>query len=147
MNRIERAEGLALNAGAHLLMIVLSAIFLFPFLWMIATSFKYPADIYSLSLIPSQPTLDNYIVALTKFPFARWFANSVLVATLTTLSVAFFDSLAGYVLARPGLDAQITLYFAPNEITAPANAVPTLLDAARTSLVLPLIEQKAKAVT
>src|SRR5437763_12041011 len=49
--------------------------------------------------------------------------------------------LAGYVLARPGLDAQITLYFAPNEITAPANAVPTLLDAARTSLVLPLIEQ------
>jgi CHAT domain-containing protein/tetratricopeptide (TPR) repeat protein len=49
--------------------------------------------------------------------------------------------LSSYVLARPGLDAQITLYVAPNEISAPASAVPTLLDAARTSLVLPLIEQ------
>src|SRR5205085_4612016 len=49
--------------------------------------------------------------------------------------------LTGFVLARPGLDAQISLYFAPNEITAPASSVPTLLEAARTSLVLPLIEQ------
>ena len=49
--------------------------------------------------------------------------------------------LTGFVLARAGLDAQITLYFAPNEITAPASSVPTLLEAARTSLVLPLIEQ------
>jgi len=72
----------------------------YPFLWMIATSFKHPADIYSLSLIPTQPTLDNYATALTQFPFTRWFANSVLVASATTLSVAFFDSLAGYVLAK-----------------------------------------------
>jgi CHAT domain-containing protein/Tfp pilus assembly protein PilF len=49
--------------------------------------------------------------------------------------------LLGFVLARAGLNAQISLYFAPNEITAPASSVPTLLDAARTSLVLPLIEQ------
>jgi tetratricopeptide (TPR) repeat protein len=49
--------------------------------------------------------------------------------------------LSSFVLARSGLNAQITLYVAPNEITAPASAVPTLLDAARTSLVLPLIEQ------
>jgi multiple sugar transport system permease protein len=79
---------------------IVGAVMVFPFLWMIATSFKHPADIYTLSLIPSQPTLDNYVIALTRFPFARWFANSVLVAGITTLSVAFFDSLAGYVLAK-----------------------------------------------
>jgi multiple sugar transport system permease protein len=78
----------------------IGAVMVFPFLWMIATSFKHPADIYTLSLIPTQPTLDNYAAALTQFPFARWFANSVLVAGATTLSVAFFDSLAGYVLAK-----------------------------------------------
>jgi multiple sugar transport system permease protein len=67
---------------------------------MIATSFKAPEDIYTLSLIPTRPTLDNYTTALTRFPFARWFGNSLVVASLTTLSVAFFDSLAGYVLAK-----------------------------------------------
>jgi multiple sugar transport system permease protein len=89
--------------GTIALYIVLSLIgvaMVFPFLWMIATSFKHPADIYTLSLIPSQVTLDNYVTALTRFPFARWFGNSVLVACVTTLSVAFFDSLTGYVLAK-----------------------------------------------
>jgi multiple sugar transport system permease protein len=89
--------------GTVVLYVVLSVLgvaMLFPFLWMIATSFKHPADIYTLSLIPTEATLDNYITALTKFPFARWFANSVAVAGVTTLSVAFFDSLTGYVLAK-----------------------------------------------
>src|ERR1041384_2752852 len=49
--------------------------------------------------------------------------------------------LTGFVVARPELNAQMSLYFAPNEITAPASSVPTLLEAARTSLVLPLVEQ------
>src|ERR1700716_2397342 len=54
-------------------------VMVFPFLWMIATSFKQPNDIYTLSLLPSRPTLDNYVTALTRFPFARWFSNSLLV--------------------------------------------------------------------
>src|ERR1041384_2949608 len=76
------------NIELTALYVLLSAVgvaMVFPFLWMIATSFKHPADIYSLSLMPSQPTLDNYVTALTKFPFARWFGNSVLVAVATTL--------------------------------------------------------------
>jgi multiple sugar transport system permease protein len=95
--RTEPSIGLA---GLYLVLGAVGIAMVFPFLWMIATSFKHPADIYTLSLLPSQPTLDNYVTALTRFPFARWFANSVLVAGLTTLSVAFFDSLAGYVLAK-----------------------------------------------
>jgi multiple sugar transport system permease protein len=75
-------------------------VMVFPFVWMVSTSFKQPLDIYTLSLLPTHPTLDNYVIALTRFPFARWFGNSLLVAGVTTLSVAFFDSLAGYVLAK-----------------------------------------------
>ncbi len=50
-------------------------------------------------------------------------------------------ALPGYVLARAGLNAQITLYVAPREIDAAEGQVPTLLAAARSSLLLPLIEQ------
>src|SRR5579859_429666 len=79
---------------------LVGVVMVFPFVWMIATSFKQPSDVYTLSLLPTKPTLDNYVIALTRFPFARWFGNSLLVAGVTTASVAFFDSLAGYVLAK-----------------------------------------------
>ncbi len=73
---------------------------IFPFIWMIASSLKRAADIYSLSLIPPSPTLANYREVLEKTEYVRWFANSLIVATITTISVAFFDSLAGYTLAK-----------------------------------------------
>ena len=72
----------------------------FPFVWMLTSSFKQAQDIYSLSLIPPSPTFDNYGTVLEDTSFPRWFANSLFVATVTTLSVAFFDSLAGYTLAK-----------------------------------------------
>ena len=72
----------------------------FPFVWMVASSLKSAADIYSLSLIPPSPTLDNYREVFANTEYARWFLNSLVIATITTLSVAFFDSLAGYTLAK-----------------------------------------------
>jgi multiple sugar transport system permease protein len=96
----QHATRSAQRVAVYVALAAIGAVMVFLFLWMIATSFKHPADIFTLSLIPTQPTLENYATALTQFPFARWFANSVLVAGATTLSVAFFDSLAGYVLAK-----------------------------------------------
>ncbi len=72
----------------------------FPFVWMIASSLKHAQDIYSLSLVPPDPTLDNYKTVLSDTSYPRWFANSLFVAGVTTASVAFFDSLAGYTLAK-----------------------------------------------
>ena len=73
---------------------------IFPFVWMVVSSLKRAQDIYTLSLIPPSPTLDNYREVIQKTSYVRWFGNSILVATITTLSVAFFDSLAGYTLAK-----------------------------------------------
>ncbi len=79
----------------------------FPFAWMLATALKTPQQIFELTFWPSAPTLDNIrqVVLATQFP--RWFANSLGVAAATTASVAFFDSLVGYTLAKlrfPGRD-------------------------------------------
>ncbi|MEZ4500722.1 MAG: hypothetical protein R2839_11760 [Thermomicrobiales bacterium] len=74
---------------------------IFPFVWMFASSLKHAKDIYSLSLIPPSPTFDNYRQVLEETRFVRWFVNSLIIATITTSSVAFlFDSLAGYTLAK-----------------------------------------------
>ncbi len=71
-----------------------------PFVFMISTSLKYSYEIYDLRLIPNEPTLDNYIYVLSDGRFFRWFINSFLIATATTVSVLFFDSLVGYTLCK-----------------------------------------------
>jgi len=73
---------------------------IFPFVWMVASSLKSAQDIYSLSLIPPSPTFDNYRTVLQETSYVRWFVNSLGIAAVTTASVAFFDSLAGYTLAK-----------------------------------------------
>lgn len=87
-------------------------IVLFPFFWMLVTSFKPFNEIFDLNFWPSQPTLDNYREVLTTTSFGRWYANSLLVVAGTTVSVLFFDSLVGYTLAKlrfPGRDAVFVL--------------------------------------
>ncbi|MDR7419394.1 MAG: carbohydrate ABC transporter permease [Armatimonadota bacterium] len=72
----------------------------FPFYWMFASALKPLADIYDLRLFPAHPTLENFREVLTRTQFPRWFGNSLVVALVTTASVAFFDSLVGYTLAK-----------------------------------------------
>ena len=79
----------------------------FPFLWMVLTALKPFPEIFQLTLLPREPTWENFRFILRETLFLRWFLNSLIVSLLTTLSVLFFDSLVGYTLARlrfPGRD-------------------------------------------
>lgn len=83
---------------------------IFPFVWMISSSLKLPADIYSLQLIPPTFTLDNYRTVLEETKYLRWFFNSLVIAFITTLSVAFFTSLCGYALAKFRFPGQTVIF-------------------------------------
>ena len=72
----------------------------FPLFWMLITALKPANEIFDLRLLPAHPTLGNFAEVLTRTRFPRWFGNSLLVAAATTLSVAFFDTLVGYTLAK-----------------------------------------------
>ena len=71
-----------------------------PLAYMMSTSLKFPFEVYNLNLIPEEPTLENYELVLKDGRFIYWFANSLLIATLTTASNVFFDSLVGYTLCK-----------------------------------------------
>lgn len=71
-----------------------------PIVVMLSTSLKFPHEVYDLRLIPNEPTLENYLYVLGDGRFVRWFVNSLLVATIVTLSNVFFDSLVGYTLCK-----------------------------------------------
>ncbi|MCA0274529.1 MAG: carbohydrate ABC transporter permease [Proteobacteria bacterium] len=71
-----------------------------PLAFMFSTSLKTAGQVYDLRLIPSAPTLQNYITILADGRFMRWFMNSMIVAVAVTVSNVFFDSLVGYTLAK-----------------------------------------------
>ena len=71
-----------------------------PIIFMISTSLKTGQEVYFFSLIPDQITFKNYIFVITESKFGYWMLNSLWVATFSTLSVLFFDSLVGYTLAK-----------------------------------------------
>ncbi|MBM7095730.1 MULTISPECIES: carbohydrate ABC transporter permease [Alteribacter] len=84
----------------YTLLILGSILMIFPFIWMVSTSLKTPLEVYSLSIIPDNPTFENYRRIFQDTLFGKWFINSLIIAVLTTISVAFFDTLVGYIIAK-----------------------------------------------
>jgi multiple sugar transport system permease protein len=82
------------------LLLLAGVVMVMPLVFMVATSLKTGTEVYETNLLPREPTLGNYISILGGSRFGRWFVVSFTVATLTTLSVLFFDSLIGYTLAK-----------------------------------------------
>jgi multiple sugar transport system permease protein len=84
----------------------------FPLLWMLSVSFKGPRELVELypSLIPSDPTLENYRIAFTENGLVRAAYNSLKVAVATSVLTIVMGLPAAYVLARrPGFLTRLGL--------------------------------------
>ncbi len=110
----------------HLLMIALAILMLIPFVWMVSTSVKPADQILSLTpeWLPDEIVLENFSFVWNAVPFLQFYTNSLLVATVTTLSTAFLAALAGYALAKfefPGRDLIFISFLAtmmvPSQVT------------------------------
>ncbi len=100
-----------------LLLIVMTAFYMGPFLFSLSISFNAEQDVFQwpIKLIPDEWTLDNYIHVWQDLPFARWLTNSVVITVVQTLSNVFFASLAGFAFARltfPGRNVIFSIFMA-----------------------------------
>jgi multiple sugar transport system permease protein len=100
--RNSRRVGAWLSYAALLL---LTAIYVAPFLWMVITSFKTQAGTTAAvpSWVPNPFSTEGYDTILDPVsaqPVFRWFINSVVAATLHMLLVLVTASMAAYALAR-----------------------------------------------
>lgn len=86
----------------YAILVILAIIYIYPFLVQVATSFKTDAGAAAdpVGLIPAPFTWAAYQRLFLESAFPLWFANSVVVTIFVTLGRVFFDSLAGYALAR-----------------------------------------------
>jgi multiple sugar transport system permease protein len=97
--------------GVYLPLAVFLFFALFPFYWMLISSFKANPELYNLRanrLWIKNPTLDQFRDLFAKTAILRWLANSFFVSFLTSLISMTFGVMAGYALARlkfPGAQA------------------------------------------
>ncbi len=100
---LKRAQRAQLGMGLRmLLMLPLLFFVLFPFYWIIITSFKTDLQIQQYTSIfwPEPWTLEQFQTLLTKTPYLLWFRNTVIVAVSSTVVSVALAALAGYALAR-----------------------------------------------
>ena len=87
----------------YLLLVLGALIMVFPFYWMISSSFKTRIEVNSFppQFIPGNPfNLDNYRIAFKQAPFARYFLNSIIVCACSVAIVTFTTILAAFAFSR-----------------------------------------------
>jgi multiple sugar transport system permease protein len=101
------------SAARYLLLSLGAFVMLVPFLYMLGTSFKPHAFVLELPprFIPSQPTLDNYIRAITANNFGRYFFNSAVVATTSTAFTVMLSAMLAYAFARWDFPGRSVLFY------------------------------------
>ena len=89
----------------HALMFILALSWLYPFVWMVVSSLKPTAQIYTTDLFSGTLTLENYTFLFDNSnradkPFLRTLFNSLFVSVTVTASVTVTSMLVGYALAK-----------------------------------------------
>jgi multiple sugar transport system permease protein len=101
MRRSSRLSPLASRLGIYLVMLLVTALIAFPIYWMFIISLKVPREIYRLpSLWVESPTLDNYRELIDEKHFLTNIRNSLIVASMVTLTSLIVSSFAAYSVVR-----------------------------------------------
>lgn len=117
----------------YLFLILWALVVLFPFYWMVLTSFKsYSA--YNGEYIPKfyvlNPTLENYVSAFSAVPLTKYLLNTVIFTVSTTAIMCIVTILAAFAFSRlefKGKNLLFTLFLSlmmiPNELVIITNFV------------------------
>ena len=86
----------------HIVLIAGTLLTVFPFLWMIFTSFKGIGETMRIppTILPESLKLDGYKGVLEALPFARVYLNTIIVTVITILGQILFCSMAAFAFAR-----------------------------------------------
>lgn len=154
-HRIERntkIRNIIFKTVIYLFLALWAFLVLFPFYWMVLTSFKsygaYTSE-YVPKLIATQPTIENYISAFREVPLARYFANTLIFTVATTAIMLVVIIPAAFAFARLNFRGKnivfvlfLSLMMIPSELVIITNYITvTTLDLRNTftGLILPSV--------
>lgn len=121
----------------YTLLIFVSLVTIFPFLWIFLTALKGPTDaVYSTppQIFPRDPTFANFIRVWQQLPVDNFFLNSIITAVATTGLNVLFTSLAAYPFAKmnfPGRELIFYLLLATLIVPVQLTYIPSFVLAVR----------------
>ncbi|HIX94426.1 MAG TPA: carbohydrate ABC transporter permease [Candidatus Gemmiger excrementipullorum] len=97
-----KAQHRALMVGIYVLLILIAALMLIPFIWMLSASFKLNKDVFTFPIewIPSNPRPQNYVDIWTRIPLLTFIGNTAKLTIIVTLLQLFTSSFAAYAFAK-----------------------------------------------
>ena len=102
------------SLSIHSVLIFMSVLSIFPFLWLISTALKGSSENifqYPPVFIPKHPTFENFTGVWKQIPFMLYFWNSMIVAGFTVLLNLIFSALAAYPLARMDFKGKKAVFY------------------------------------
>jgi multiple sugar transport system permease protein len=96
----QKTQKILLDIVTYTLLVLGAVIMVVPFLWMISTSFKLPADQFTKTLIPNPATLSNFKkLFIVDLNFPLLFLNSTVISALITAGQLLTCSMAAFCFA------------------------------------------------
>lgn len=98
-----RTKKIISDTLCHILLAVLSIIWVLPIAYVILTSFRKEGGSYKSYIFPKEYTLDNFVNLFkptSQINFTQWFFNTLIIAIFSTLFSAFFVLCVSYVMSR-----------------------------------------------
>lgn len=84
----------------HILLIIIAIITVYPALWVILASFRPGTSLYSADFFPHSFTLDHYRELFDKYPFGKWFFNTIKISFFTMIFSTILSTLSGYTFSK-----------------------------------------------
>lgn len=85
----------------HVILIIGSIIMVYPFVWMMVSSFKSSGDVMSLPprFFPTNPTVQNYLTIFNN-SIGTYFVNSLYISLVRTAIPVYTSTLLGYIFNK-----------------------------------------------
>jgi multiple sugar transport system permease protein len=120
------------NLTLNIAILILVSIVAFPLIWMISVSFMAAGEASNFPppILPKTPQLSAYHELLSNSGMAKYFANSIILASLATILSLTFNIIAGYAFAKlrfKGRDAMFQILLAALIVPAQVGMMPLFL--------------------
>lgn len=138
IKRQKQEQSFVSKTISYILLSVGAVTMIAPFLWMLTTSLKAPGTLTAFTYggewwkewIPTSFEWKNYVKVWQVVPFAKFYVNSIFVASMTTLGQVVTSAMAAYAFARlhfPGRDKLFFAYLATMMVPGAVTMIPVFI--------------------
>ena len=95
-------DRLSVRITRYILLTLGALIMVIPFIWMFLTAFKTTAELnqWPPTFLPETWRFENFADVFRTSPFAKYFLNSLIMSSVSTIAILYTSTMAGYIFAK-----------------------------------------------